>query len=480
MNSSPAQDPHRPDIDGLRAIAVLPVILYHAGFSCPGGFVGVDVFFVISGYLITRIVERDLQQRRFSLMNFYQRRIRRIFPALFAMLAVSTGVAVVLLLPSELVSFGKSLIAAAAFSSNVFFYRHSGYFDASALLQPLLHTWTLSVEEQFYIFWPLLLALLGWRFLARWKLPLLALILFGSLLLSAYWVAHSPNAAFYLLPSRAWELALGAILSLAPVTRFTSRLPPRAAGFCSLLGLAMLMASVAAYSGLVPFPGFAALLPCVGAALVIAVGREGLLSTRILSFPPLVLAGLISYSLYLWHWPILVLAHIVANRELVASERAGLVALTCVVAWLSWRFVERPFRNPRFGGSSRLWVSAGLATSALFLVIGTLLLRSGGFPGRSPQVARWVAAQQREAELFDRSPCVVTTNSLPAAGQCLLGAAASAPSTSVVLWGDSHAAQFAQVLDGIGRNLGITIRQLTKAGCPPTLGVAFLNSDRAG
>ena len=491
MKDLVGRESYRADVDGLRAMAVVPVILFHAGLGCPGGYVGVDVFFVISGYLITKIIERDLEQKRFSVMKFYQRRVRRIFPALFAMFLVCVGVGVYLLPPAELRDLGKTLIAAAGFCSNILFSRHAGYFDTSSAFQPLLHTWTLSVEEQFYIFWPWMLAAMSLGLLMKWKLPVLAVIALGSLLLSVYWVNHLPNAAFYLLPSRAWELALGAMLSIAPVPRLLERVPRRVADVASLLGLAMLVVAIVGYDGLTPFPGFAAMLPCAGAALVIAAGEGGgTPGGRILSLPPLAWTGLISYSLYLWHWPILAFARILFNRELRTWECVGLVGLIFVVAWMSWRFVETPFRNARTAvGSSRPWVLGGLTTSVVFIGIGAVLFLSGGLPERSPEVARWVDEQEKEADtVLMHSPCLVWGAALPPVQGCLFGAGTFNTNTlgaslldrdgealgySVVLWGDSHAAHLAPALEEIGEHLGVTIREISKAGCPPLPGIRF-------
>ncbi len=216
---------YRPDVDGLRALAVLPVILYHANLSFPGGFVGVDVFFVISDYLITQIIERDLQAQRFSVLVSYQRRIRRILPALFAMLAVTGAVAYLFLPPSQLEDFGRTLVSSSAFNSNFLFWRRSGYFAPSSEHAALLHIWTLSVEEQFYVCWPLLLRLFASSARSRWKVPGTLFALVGDLALSTYWVIAKPNASFYLLPSRAWELALGALLSFPSVSAILTRVP---------------------------------------------------------------------------------------------------------------------------------------------------------------------------------------------------------------------------------------------------------------
>ncbi|MFZ0745392.1 MAG: acyltransferase, partial [Terracidiphilus sp.] len=424
MNASPSYNLYRPDIDGLRAIAVLSVILFHAQLSCSGGFVGVDIFFVISGYLITRIVQRDLESHRFSILEFYQRRIRRIFPAFFAMLLVSAVLGLWLLPPDELQDLGKSMVGASTFCSNIFSFHRSGYFDNSSIYQPLLHTWTLSIEEQFYIFWPLILAVLSISLLARWKLWLVFLILGASLLLSCYLVNHDGNAAFYLLPSRAWELTLGSVLSIAPFPQLLGRMPRLTAHVMSILGLLMLATSITLYNSSILYPGLAALAPCLGTMFIIAAGEGGSsLGGSILSELPLVHIGRISYSLYLWHWPILVFARVFVNGELSLVQRYGCVAITVIISWLSWRFVESPFRNPKIiEGQSRIWVVGGLVTAALFTVLGIVLFSSEGFPQRSPEVARWVAEQRNDYSIFTRSPCMAWKESLPPVHGCLLGA----------------------------------------------------------
>jgi peptidoglycan/LPS O-acetylase OafA/YrhL len=468
---------YRPDIDGLRALAVLPVILFHANFFFPGGFIGVDVFFVISGYLITQIIERELKVHRFSVLVFYQRRIRRIFPALFVMFAVSTLIAYFVLLPLELKNYGKSLGASSAFSSNVLFYRWSGYFGPISEYTPLLHTWTLSVEEQFYLCWPLLLGALGIPAASKWKVPASVFVLCGALILSAHWVNSNPKAAFYLLPSRAWELALGALLSFPVVSRLLARLPRTVASVASLAGICLLCITVTTYSKMTPFPGFAALPPCLGAALIIAAGEGGpSIGGRILSLRPLVWIGLISYSLYLWHWPILVFGPLIANRELNAVERGNLIVLTFIVAWLSWRFVESPFRNAHgVRSGSRTWVIGGLGTSAVFVAVGAVLFMRDGLPARRPEVDSFLKEVTADEKSLQESPCLARKASLPRAEGCLLGAPSPAsPQYEVALWGDSHATQLAPVLNEIGQTLGVTIREITKAGCAPIPGVRLL------
>lgn len=334
---------YRADIDGLRAIAILPVVFFHAGFGfAQGGFVGVDVFFVISGYLITSLVHREMLAGEFSLARFYERRVRRLFPALFAMLSACAVVAAWLLLPQDLRYFGGSLFATTLFSSNIFFWLEAGYFDVAAERKPLLHTWSLAVEEQFYLLFPFFL-LLVLRYLPRRLVAVIGAVTVVSLLTSEWMLRNSDSAAFYLAPFRAWELGLGASLALiAPRTRHDNRY----AEAFAWLGLALISASVAAFSWQTPFPGLHALVPAVGAALVIWSGsRASTHAARILSARPLVFTGLISYSLYLWHWPLLVFARHFAIRELTAAERLGVLLASVVLAMASWRYIERPFRG---------------------------------------------------------------------------------------------------------------------------------------
>src|SRR6056297_20083 len=337
---------YRADIDGLRALAVLPVLAFHAGLApFSGGFVGVDVFFVISGYLIAGLILPRIRAGRFSLLEFYERRARRLLPALFVVMAVSGALAAALFLPAELREFGQSAVAATLFASNVLFSRETGYFETEAALKPLLHTWSLGVEEQFYLLFPLLLMALAARRAGRVALvPVLAALALASLALAAWAVPRAPAFAFYLLPTRLWELMLGALLAVAPLPALRRRAVREAA---AAAGLAAILWAMLRYSEATPFPGPAALLPCLGAALVIHAGASGPTAvSRALSLGPVVFVGLISYALYLWHWPVLVFAEYAAVRELTTVETGAALALSGVLAALTWRFVERPFRRP--------------------------------------------------------------------------------------------------------------------------------------
>ena len=340
---------YRKDIDGLRAVAVLAVVFFHSklpGFS--GGFVGVDVFFVISGFLITGLMAHDRGADRFSLVTFYFRRVRRIVPALLCVYVACTLLAAVLMLPGDMAEFGRSLLSSATFISNHFFYRLAGYFGGESDLKPLLHTWSLSIEEQFYLVWPLLFLVIG-----RWQYRWLPYFVWAagaiSLAASVVMVGYQKEAAFFLAPFRAWELLLGA--SLALLSRRPA-IPAWLAELCASAGLSMIVASVLFLDEGHAFPGLLALPPCLGTALLIFAGMERRPAvTRLLSTGPAVAVGLISYSLYLWHWPILsfaryqrLLAHDGLGDTLdgVAAERRHLTEQHDLNA-LAFKIVERLF-----------------------------------------------------------------------------------------------------------------------------------------
>ncbi len=370
---------YRPEIDGLRCIAVMSVILYHSGLGlAPGGFIGVDIFFVISGYLITSIIHREVGEGRFSFLTFYERRIRRIFPALFAMLAISIPFAWWLLTPVQLKEFAQSIVATTAFLSNVFFRIKSGYFSADAETIPLLHTWSLAVEEQFYIGFPILLIILH----KLRRIPLNAALLIGfmgSLGYCLYKQPLEPMGAFFLLPSRAWELALGALIA---VNR--ARLMPyveRARFPLEALGILLILVPLFVYDKTTAFPGVATLPPVLGSALLIVASNGQGPIGRILSSRPFVGIGLISYSAYLWHQPLFAFVRAWQLTALSQPVVILLVGLTLVLAWASWRFVEQPFR-PRDGYSRKQIYVMAVVGSILLIGVGIVGHLAQGFPGR--------------------------------------------------------------------------------------------------
>lgn len=466
---------HRRDIDGLRAFAILPVVLFHAGLGVPGGFVGVDIFFVISGYLISSVLLRDAAAGRFSILGFYDRRIRRIFPALFAVLAATTLASLVILLPSELRSYGWSMLWAVLFSSNLWFWSTTNYFGDPNIDIPLLHSWSLAVEEQFYIFWPFAVLLLA-KLPRRAALALVLAVLVGSLLLSQWLTVKSPTSAFYMLPSRAFELLIGAGLVLVPPADIAHRRWLAAAG---MIGLAMIVYAALRFNDGMPFPGVAALVPCLGTALLLYAGPAHGPATRLLTWSPLVAIGLISYSLYLWHWPILSLSQLALGRPLATGEALLALSVSTLLAALSWRYVEQPFRATRERTrAARLRTAAsGLAAMAGFAALAGALLATKGLPQRLPPLAQHYDRATASLPPKTMPGCRLSGNAAPAnlASACFAGAT---PMPTAVLWGDSHALHLAATLGAQLGVRGVALRGVIKTGCAPFAGATQL--DQAG
>ena len=449
---------YRPEIDGLRALAVLPVVLYHAGLPwLPGGFMGVDVFFVISGYLITTIIWGELHAGRFSIKRFYERRFRRIVPALLVVVAAVLAMGLVLALPIQVTETSKSAIAALLSVSNFWFWTQSGYFAPAVELMPLLHTWSLAVEEQFYLVFPLvLLAANALKLDARrwvlWSLPLLFLV---ALFLSY----QKPAVAFYLLPARAWELALGAALALGAIPVVQS---PRIASTLAGAGLLMLASGyVFGHSGML-FPGYVALLPCVGTALIIHCARASHGVGGWLSWRPLVLVGLVSYSLYLWHWPVLVFARMAtASMELSLPVASGAVGVSLIAATLSWRYVEQPFRGRRLPLKRGLAI-AGAGTFAILAVAGHGILKAG-YPARLVSAAGQALAVQDDLDPL-RAPCV----GVNANAECSFGTGAGG---TFIVVGDSHAAAMRPAFESVPALQGMRGELWWRGACALLVGV---------
>lgn len=359
---------YRREIDGLRAIAVLPVIFFHAGFQTfHGGFIGVDIFFVISGYLITSIIMGELEKDRFSIIDFYERRARRILPALFLVMLVTVPFAWLWLLPHEMRDFSQSLIAVSAFSSNVLFWKEANYFDTAAELKPLLHTWSLAVEEQYYLFFPILLMVL-WKVGKQAVMPFVLVTLIASLVLAEIGVRTAPTATFYLLPTRAWELLIGAVAALLLRGQQDAGTHAPMGGWLSLAGLGLILASLFTFDKETPFPGLHALIPTLGATLIILFARESNLVGKWLGSRLLVGIGLLSYSAYLWHQPLFAFARSGNTAHPGSFTFAALTLATMALAYLSWRFVEAPFRD-----RSRIGRSAIFSMAAMGMVMFSAL-----------------------------------------------------------------------------------------------------------
>ena len=466
---------YRPDIDGLRAIAVCLVIADHFGLShSNGGYIGVDVFFVISGYLISSILIRELNEDRFSIAAFYERRIRRILPALMAVLLVTSVVAWRMLLPVDLMDYAKSLMSAMLSVSNYYFYRKSGYFDPSASMRPLLHTWSLAVEEQFYIFLPPFLLLIH-RYARRWLFAIVVTVGAISFFASAILAFRAPVFDFFLAPTRAWELLLGTVLALQRVKIPEPKIIRNGIG---AVGILLIFTGAALLGPTSPFPGATALFPCVGAALVILSGTRGgdTFVARALALRPVAFIGTISYSLYLWHWPLLCLRNYDFKESFPLTEhqiQLMLIVETFVLGFLSWRYIETPFRRGFRMPRRRLFqLTSSLAACVVLLAAATLYKQ--GFPNRfSPEIQRLATYQQvggvesdyREGHCFlsptqpgplDDAMCMDRSTSIP----------------NYVLAGSSHAADLWIGLSSVIPE--INWQQISGSGCvltrevPPT------------
>ncbi len=462
-----AKPAYRPDIDGLRAIAVLAVVLYHAGLpGFSGGYVGVDVFFVISGYLITQIVWSELEDNRFSLSGFYLRRVKRIFPALFAVLIACSIAAYFLLIPGDLRAFGDSLNATVLFFSNFHWLKNANYFDAPAIDKPLLHAWSLAVEEQFYAVWPLMLLLFR-RFLPGKRLTyaILALALI-SLILAEARLPDYQKDAFYFPWCRGWELMLGALLAVSPPRL---REGPLATGL-GLAGLAAIALAASVYDTSTVFPGLNALLPCAGAALVIASGNAPNPAARLLSFEPIRQIGLISYSLYLVHWPLFSFAHLYFTQKLPPEFSLSIVALSLVLAYASWRFIETPFRTGKFSKPEAFGTAAAVM-SGLYLC-GSIFVWSGGLPSR---VSKDIMALHEFMERRDFSSYCRKTQvpGFEDGAACVLGEDRGG-AYDFILWGDSHARHYVPAVNALALNRKLSGLAFVQFGCLPFLGDSHL------
>lgn len=372
---------YRREIDGLRALALLPVMLFHAGiFGFSGGYVGVDIFFVISGYLITTIILSELELGRFSIINFYERRARRILPALFLVIVCAIPFALLYMLPSELIAASKSLLSVLTYSSNIYFWKESGYFDHTSEFKPLLHTWSLSVEEQFYIFFPLLLMLI-WQFSKRKVFLALFVIFLLSLCFSQWASSHKPLFNFFLLPTRAWELMIGALLAYYLAHTKKALLFNSYRQVLSLIGFLLISYSIVFFDKTTPFPSVYALLPTVGSALIILYALSDTLVGKILSSKILVGIGLISYSAYLWHQPVFVFARFHYDGEPDVAVYFGLIIATFGLAWLTWKFVEAPFRNKNLIGRKAIF-SASISATLILALVALFGLFSSGWLSR--------------------------------------------------------------------------------------------------
>jgi peptidoglycan/LPS O-acetylase OafA/YrhL len=463
---------YRADVDGLRAVAILSVVLYHCGIGfVSGGFVGVDVFFVISGFLISRIVVGEIADGRFSIVTFYKRRILRIIPALTVVVAATLAVGAIVFPPASFKALAASAMAAVAFYSNFFFKNSFDYFAADSSTQPLLHTWSLGVEDQFYLLAPWLLILAA-RF--RKAMPWAFAALFAlSLGFSVYFTSSDRSFAFYLLPARAFELMTGIALSLGLLPSIRSR---RATEIVGIAGLGLIAASVVLFDDGTSFPGFIALVPCVGALLVIWSGTGSVvpLAGRMLALRPVVFVGKVSYSFYLWHWPALAYGAYITGSPLPPPLALALAVGAFLASVTSYHLVEQPFRKR--GAAAPAWRAyvGGLAVILAVLAADQIIKRTKGLPERLPPEAAHLAAIA-PTRLDLSKVCREAVASDDDAGRdCAIGAGTGDP--VFLLWGDSHAAAIAPRVAELARQAGLSGHATFRGGCPPLLGLDKLTT----
>lgn len=465
---------YRREIDGLRALAVLPVIFFHAGFNAfSGGFVGVDIFFVISGYLITSIILVEKTNNKFSLLGFYERRARRILPALFVVLFACLPLAWLLLLPVDMWDFSKSLVYVSVFSSNFLFFDQSGYFDTAAELKPLLHTWSLAVEEQYYLLFPVFLLLI-WRAGKAWIFALTLGLTMASLILADHNAYAYPAAAFYLLSSRVWELLTGALIAIYLFFGGHHKTPsPKISSFFSIVGVILISYSTVFFDKYTPYPSLYTLLPVVGSGLIILFVKPNVLVGKWLSHKYLVGIGLISYSLYLWHQPLFAFAkhgHFDGPPILI---RIVLLFIITILSYLTWRYVEKPFRDKTKITRKKV-VMFSLVGSCFFIAFGLVGLFSRGFEYRFPApkiISDDLSPFKMRAACdknYDKKGWKIDF--------CLFGDVDN-KQNQIALFGDSHSDIFVPAFDVIGKKLGKSVAHIGLGGCPPFLGINVLVGD---
>jgi len=454
---------YRAEIDGLRALAVVPVMFFHAGLDIfKGGFVGVDVFFVISGYLITTIILNEKDAGIFSIVNFYERRARRILPALFFVVIATIPFAWLWLLPVDMKEYSLSITAVATFVSNIFFGKESGYFSIAAELKPLLHTWSLAVEEQYYIFFPLFVMAM-WKFGKQkmaWMLAAIALLSLGY----AEWaVIYDPETAFYILPTRAWELLIGVLIAFY----FVGKREVKSNDALGFLGVALIVYAIIAFDRNTPFPSLYTLVPTVGAALIILFASGKSLVARAMGNRVFVGIGLISYSAYLWHQPLFAFARHRTANEPSQELLYLLIAASLVLAYLTWRYVEKPFRDKRRFSAKQIFKLSGYTGSAL-IVFGLVISLSDGYAGRINDNVALILSAAKDTNPRNSECHFGPFSKGRIESACILG---DEKNLKGALVGDSHADALSHELEMWAQTKKLGIKSLTVGSCPPAVGV---------
>ncbi|MBF4988579.1 acyltransferase family protein [Methylophilus sp. 14] len=474
---------YRADLDGIRALAIIPVLIFHAELPfLPQGYLGVDIFFVLSGFLISSYLLDEIQANgQVSFSSFYERRVRRIFPALFFMMLVVTFASMLLLAPRDLVEYCKSQISALFSVSNIYFWQQSSYFDTSNNLKPLLHTWSLSVEEQFYLFFPWLLFFLRFKN-NKTKLKTIFLLIFLSLAFAQTLSFIKPVASFYLLPTRAFELLLGVSATLAltmpSVTNRVLGMTQYAINMLSVSAvlLIVILMAIPVEAVSLPSPGLYSFAISFLVSLLCVSGIRESLTTRVLSLKPIIFIGLLSYSLYLWHQPIFALARYISPLQLTSINYLLLIVLTSICSYLSWKFVETPFRNRKKVPQSFIWIFAAISTLLILLVSG-YIYQTQGMPTRfSKENLRLMSMSydgRKKAEVCSASK----DKQFELKRMCVLGSSSNINSPSYILFGDSHASAISPAISDALNKRNLKAYQATYLGCPPGIGVERVDNN---
>ena len=459
--------PYRPDIDGLRAIAVIGVLFFHADLGASGGYVGVDVFFVISGFLITGLIIKELREKRFSVLGFWERRVRRIVPALFVVTLTTLLLGYVFLLPAEYEMLGSSVLWLSLISSNLFFWKNTNsYFGGSAEEMPLLHTWSLSLEEQFYLIVPFVLLFLFRAGKSRSIFWIICSFVLLSCCLSIYGMKNYGSATFYLLPTRAWELGAGSLVAFAVPIRSV-----RIRSMMQWLGIACILIPFFTYDKITLFPGISAIPPVAGTAFIIWAGMgevpkaNPLQIQRVLSMKVLVWIGLLSYSLYLWHWPLLAFNEYLVIWKDSVPVKISILLIALLLSWISWKFVEQPVRSRRMFGSRRSVVIFSSMAFSLLLICSSSLISKEGMTGRYTE--DFLSHTDRglsKDSFFDYGKA---SKEFPE-NKSSLGIEGGEP--IFFLWGDSHGMALARAIDAAAKELSVTGESAVKTSTLPVLG----------
>ncbi|MEH6724610.1 MAG: acyltransferase family protein [Hyphomicrobiales bacterium] len=466
---------YRAEIDGLRAIAVLPVMLFHAGIEIfSGGFVGVDVFFVISGYLITTIITSEMERTQFSIVRFYERRARRILPALLFVVLMCIPFAWIWLSPNDMRDFSRSLIAVLTFSSNIYFMDDVGYFDSAAELKPLLHTWSLAVEEQYYIIFPIFISVI-WVYGVRVVLFVISFIFILSIILAHWMVYIYPTESFFLLPTRGWEILMGSLCAL--YLSFGSKSRGLYDEFLSMFGFILICFAIFGFDRATPTPSFYILVPTIGTCLIILFANDETLVRKILSHKVLVGIGLVSFSAYLWHQPMFAFARL---QPFVRGDdflMLGLIALCFVMAFLSWHFVEQPFRSKRVPITTVFFVFLTLIATGAAMSFAILGRETDGFEARFRDVPGYEKIISVNEKWNDTSTCsIMNYSDYLEAGFKARVAKCFFPGKTIYLIGDSHAQSLAKSIRELLLRHGFQLTAMTHRGCLPIPGTMRLPS----